>query len=106
MKNEQSQKIRIKIRSYDPKLIESSVKYIVEAIRKHGGDVIGPIPLPTDIRRYQPNRSTFIYKKSREEFELKTHKRLIDIVNPNKNIIETLNDLNLPAGIDVEIKVM
>lgn len=107
-KDEQSQKerLRLRIKSYDTKLIDNSVRQIVEAIKRHGGEVIGPIPLPTEFRRYTVNRSTFVHKKSREQFEMRVHKRLVDIVNPGSKIIESLTDLNLPAGVDVEIKMM
>jgi len=102
----QKEKLQLKIRAYDSKLIENSVRQIVEAIKRQGGEVIGPIPLPTEIRRYTVNRSPFVHKKSREQFELRVHKRLINIVNPQKKIIESLSDLNLPAGVDVEIKMV
>lgn len=106
-KDEQNRKerLRLRVKSYDSKLIDSSVRQIVDAIRKQGGDIAGPIPLPTEFRRYTVNRSTFIDKKSREQFEMRVHKRLIDIVNPQQRIIESLTDLNLPAGVDVEIKM-
>ena len=97
--------MRLCIKSYDAKLIDSSVRQIIEAIHRQGGEIIGPIPLPTEVRRYTVNRSTFVHKKSREQFEMKVHKRLIDVINPSQKIIEALGSLNLPAGIDVEIKV-
>lgn len=99
------ERLRLRIKSYDAKLIDNSIRQIVEAIKQQGGEVIGPIPLPTEFRRYTVNRSTFVHKKSREQFELRVHKRLIDIENPQQKIIESLTDLNLPAGIDVEIKM-
>jgi len=102
----QKEKLQLKIRAYDAKLIESSVRQIVEAIKRQGGEVVGPIPLPTEIRRYTVNRSPFVHKKSREQFELRVHKRLINIVNPQQKIIESLTDLNLPAGVDVEVKMV
>ncbi len=98
------ERIRLRIKSYDTKLIDSSVRQIIEAIRRYGGEVVGPIPLPTEIRRYTVNRSTFVHKKSGEQFEMRVHKRLVDIINPGSKIIESLTDLNLPAGVDVEIK--
>ncbi len=106
-KDEQIRKerLRLRVKSYDSKLIDSSVRQIVEAVRRQGGDIAGPIPLPTEFRRYTVNRSTFIDKKSREQFEMRVHKRLIDIINPQQKIIESLTDLNLPAGVDVEIKM-
>ncbi len=107
-KDEQIQKerLRIKVKAYDTKLIDNSVKQIVEAIKRQGGDVTGPIPLPTEFKRYTVNRSTFVHKKSREQFELRVHKRLVDIMNPEQKIIESLTELNLPSGVDVEIKMM
>lgn len=102
----QKERLRLRIKSYDAKLIDNSVRQIIEAIKRHGGEVVGPIPLPTEIKRYTVNRSTFVHKKSREQFEMRIHKRLIDILNPNKKIIDSLTDLNLPAGVDVEIKMM
>ncbi|MDP1706707.1 MAG: 30S ribosomal protein S10 [bacterium] len=102
--NQPKEKLRLRIKAYDAKLIESSARQIVDAIKRQGGEVIGPIPLPTEIRRYTVNRSTFVHKKSREQFEMRVHKRLIDIMNPEQKTIESLTDLNLPAGVDIEIK--
>lgn len=101
----QKEKLRLKVRAYDAKLIDNSMRQIVEAIKRQGGEVVGPIPLPTEIRRYTVNRSPFVHKKSREQFEMRVHKRLVDIINPQQKIIESLTDLNLPAGVDVEIKM-
>lgn len=100
-----NEKLRLRIRAYDAKLIDSSVKQIIEAVRRQGAEVRGPIPLPTSVRRYTVNRSTFVHKKSREQFEMKVHNRLIDILNPGQKIVESLTDLNLPGGVDVEIKM-
>jgi small subunit ribosomal protein S10 len=101
----QKEKLRLRIKSYDAKLIDSSVRQIVDAIRRQGGDVVGPIPLPTEFRKYSVNRSTFVHKKSGEAFELRVHKRLIDILNPTAKLREALEDLNLPAGVDIEMKL-
>ncbi len=101
----QKDKLRIKIKAYDSKLIDNSVRQIIETIKRQGGDVRGPIPLPTEFKKYAVNRSTFVHKKSGEQFELRIHKRLLDIVNPEQKIIESLTDLNLPSGVDVEIKM-
>ncbi len=103
-KQKQKEVIRIKVKSYDPKLIDKSVRQIIEAIKRYGGEVIGPIPLPTEIKKYTVNRSTFVHNKSKEHFDMKVHKRLIDVMEPDQKIIEALGNLNLPAGIDVEIK--
>ncbi|OGG38995.1 30S ribosomal protein S10 [Candidatus Jorgensenbacteria bacterium GWA1_49_17] len=100
-----AEKLRLRVRAYDAKLIDSSAKQIVEAVRRQGAEVVGPIPLPTGVRRYTVNRSTFVHKKSREQFEMKVHNRLIDILNPGQKIVESLTDLNLPGGVDVEIKM-
>ncbi len=99
------QRLRLRIKSYDAKLIDNSARQIIEAIRRQGGEVIGPIPLPTEFKRYTVNRSTFVHKKSGEQFEMRVHKRLVDIPHPAQKIIESLTDLNLPAGVDVEIKM-
>lgn len=98
-------KIRIKLRAFDHKVIDNSVRQIVEAVLRYGGEVLGPVPLPTEIHKYTVNRSSFVHKDSREQFEMRVHKRLIDILNPNQKIIDALMNLNLPAGVDVEIKM-
>ncbi|RJP44586.1 30S ribosomal protein S10 [Candidatus Parcubacteria bacterium] len=100
------QKLRLRIRSYDHKLIDNSARQIIEAAERNDAKIVGPIPLPTEIRRYTVNRSTFVHKDSREQFELRVHKRLIDIMNPSQRIIESLSNLNLPAGVDIEIKMV
>lgn len=99
------ERLRLRVKSYDAKLIDNSVRQIIEVIRRQGGEVVGPIPLPTEFRRYTVNRSTFVNKKARDQFELRVHKRLVDIMNPQQKTIESLSDLNLPAGVDVEIKM-
>jgi len=99
------EKLRLRIKAYDAKVIDNSVRQIIEAISRQGGDVVGPIPLPTEFRKYTVNSSTFVHKKAREQFELRVHKRLIDVLNPQQKIIESLTDLNLPAGVDVDIKM-
>ena len=100
------QKLRLRIRAYDHKLIDSSARQIIENAERNDATILGPIPLPTEIKRYTVNRSTFVHKDSREQFELRIHKRLIDIENPNQKIIESLSNLNLPAGVDIEIKLV
>ena len=105
-KEEQVAKLRLKIKAYDTKLIDSSARQIVETAKRHDAEVRGPIPLPTEFHKYTVNRSTFVHKNSREQFELRIHKRLIDIINPKQEIVESLGNLNLPAGVDVEIKMM
>ena len=98
--------LRLRIKAYDHKLIDSSCRQIIETAERSDAEMIGPIPLPTETRRYTVNRSTFVHKDSREQFELRVHKRLIDILNPNQKIIESLSNLNLPAGVDIEIKMV
>lgn len=103
--NEIKQRIRIKIRAYDHKLIDQSAKQIVETAQRYGATVSGPVPLPTEIHKYTVNRSTFVHKDSREQYEMRVHKRLIDILNPTAKVIDSLINLNLPAGVDIEIKM-
>ncbi len=105
-KEETVQKLRLRIRAYDHKLIDNSTRLIIETAEKNDAKIAGPIPLPTEMKRYTVNRSTFVHKDSREQFELRVHKRLIDILNPSQKIIESLSNLNLPAGVDVEIKLI
>jgi len=98
-------KIRIKLRAFDHKVIDSSAKQIIEVVSRQGAEVLGPVPLPTEIHKYTVNRSSFVHKNAREQFEMRTHKRLIDVLNPNQKVIEALTTLNLPAGVDIEIKM-
>lgn len=104
-KTEIQQKIRIKIKGYDHRILDNSCQQIIETVMRYGGEVIGPIPLPTEIHRYTVNRATFVKKDAREQFEMRIHKRLIEIPNPNQKIIEALTSLDLPAGVDIEIKM-
>ena len=97
--------LRLKIAAYDHKLIDNSSRQIIETAERNNATVRGPIPLPTVTKKYTVNRSTFVHKDSREQFELRIHKRLIDIFNPTQKIIESLSNLNLPAGVDIEIKM-
>lgn len=105
-KETEKERLRLKIRAYDHKLIDNSCRQIIETAKRHDTEVVGPIPLPTEIKKYTVNRSTFIDKNSREQFELRVHKRLIDILAPNQSIVESLSRLNLPAGVDIEIKMV
>jgi len=102
---ETTQKIRIKLRAYDYKVIDNSTKQIVDIALRYGAEILGPVPLPTEINKYTVNRSSFVHKDSREQFEMRTHKRLIDILNPNPDVIDALMNLTLPAGVDIEIKI-
>jgi len=98
-------KLRLKIKSYDHRLIDNSSRQIIETAIRNGSEILGPIPLPTEIRRYTVNRSTFVHKESREQFEIRVHKRVVDILNPTQKVIESLSNLNLPAGVEIELKM-
>ena len=100
-----NQRIRIKLKAYDNKIIDKSAQQIIETIERYGGKPIGPVPLPTEIKKFTVNRSPFIDKNSREQFEMRIHKRLIDITAPTPKIIDALTNLSLPAGVDIEIKM-
>jgi small subunit ribosomal protein S10 len=99
-----NEKIRIRLKAYDHRVLDTSVKEIVETVKRTGGRVAGPIPVPRRIERFTVNRSPHVDKKSREQFEMRIHKRLIDIQEPTPNTVEELMKLDLPAGVDVEIK--
>jgi len=103
--DESKSRIRIKIRAYDHKIIDQSTRMIIDTAERSGAKVIGPIPLPTEKKKYTVNRSTFVHKDSRDQFEMRTHKRLLDIVEPTPKTIDSLMSLSLPAGVDVEIKM-
>ena len=98
-------KLRIKLKAYDHKIIDNSARQIIDIANRYGVEVIGPVPLPTEILKYTVNRSTFVHKNAREQFEMRVHKRMIDILTPNQEIIEALRDLNLPSGVDIAIKI-
>lgn len=98
-------KLRIKLKAYDHKVIDNSVRQIIDIANRYGAEVVGPVPLPTEILKYTVNRSTFVHKNAREQFEMRIHKRVIDILSPNQDIIEALRDLNLPSGVDISIKI-
>ena len=99
------QKIRIKLKAFDHKILDQSAEQIVEAAERTGAAVAGPVPLPTHIRKFTVIRSPHIDKDSREQFEIRTHKRLIDILDPTSKTIDALTRLNLPSGVDIEIKL-
>ncbi|MBI2474822.1 30S ribosomal protein S10 [Candidatus Uhrbacteria bacterium] len=101
---EEKSRIRIKIKAYDSKIIDQATQTIMKTVERSGAKVIGPVPLPTEKRKYTVNKSTFVHKDSREQYELRVHKRLIDITDPTDKTIDSLMSLNLPAGVDVEIK--
>ncbi|MDP2930360.1 MAG: 30S ribosomal protein S10 [bacterium] len=98
-------KLRIRLRAYDHKILDASCRQIIEVATRFGVGVSGPMPLPTEIRKYTVNRSSFVHKDSREQFEMRIHKRLIDILEPGQKVIDALTNLNLPTGVDIEIKM-
>jgi len=99
------QKIRIRLKGYDHKIVDQSARQIVEAVERTGAVVSGPVPLPTHIQRFSVMRSPFIDKDSQEQFEIRTHKRLIDIIETSSKTIDSLTKLNLPSGVDIDIKL-
>jgi len=98
-------RVRIKIRAYDHKIIDQATRTIIETAERTGAKVIGPVPLPTEKKKWTVNRSTFVHKNAREQFEMRVHKRIVDILDPGAKTIDALTSLNLPAGVDVEIKM-
>ncbi len=100
-----AQKIRLKLRAFESNMLDSSVKDIIETIKKTGAKVRGPVPLPTKVSRYTVLRSPHINKKSREQFEMRIHSRLIDIIDANQQIVDALMKIDLPAGVDIEVKL-
>ncbi|HAV10995.1 MAG TPA: 30S ribosomal protein S10 [Candidatus Moranbacteria bacterium] len=102
---EQSSRIRIKIKAYDNKVIDQSARKIVETAERTGATITGPVPLPTEIHKVTVNKSTFVHKDARDQYEMRVHKRLIDILEPTPKTIESLTNLDLPAGVDIEIKM-
>lgn len=105
-KTEEGAKLRIRVRAYENRVLDNSVRQIVDTALRYDAQVVGPIPLPTEIKKYTVNRSPFIYKNSREQFEMRTHKRMIDILNPNQKTIEALTNMNLPTGVDIDVKML
>ncbi|MFH1783941.1 MAG: 30S ribosomal protein S10 [bacterium] len=99
------QKIRIRLKAYDHKILDQSLKDLVETVKRTGASIVGPIPLPTRISKYTVLRSPHVDKKSREQFEMRIHKRLVDIMQPTPKTVDALMKLDLPAGVDVEIKL-
>ena len=100
------QKLRIRVSAYENKILDASVKQIVDTAIRYDGAVEGPVPLPTEIKKYTVNRASFIDKNSREQFEMRVHKRLIDIANPSPKIVESLTNLNLPSGVNIDVKMV
>ena len=99
-------KLRIRVKAYEHKILDLSVKQIMDTAARFDAVVVGPVPLPTEIKRWTVNRSTFVYKDAREQFEMRVHKRLIDILNPSPKVIEALTNLNLPSGVTIDVKMV
>ena len=99
------QRIRIKILAYDHKIIDQSTKTIIDTAKRSGANIIGPVPLPTEKKKFTVNASTFVHKDGRDQWEMRIHKRLVDIIDPTPKTVDSLMSLNLPAGVDVEIKM-
>ena len=99
-------KLRIKVRAYEHKVLDASVKQIIDTALRYDADILGPIPLPTEMKKYTVNRSSFVFKDAREQFEMRVHKRLIDIQNPSPKVIEALTNLNLPSGVNIDVKMV
>lgn len=99
-------KLRIKVRAYEHKVLDASVKQIIDTALRFDAEILGPIPLPTEMKKYTVNRSSFVFKDAREQFEMRVHKRLIDILNPSPKVIEALTNLNLPSGVNIDVKMV
>lgn len=99
-------RLRIRVRAYENKVLDNSVKQIMDTALRHDATILGPTPLPTEIKKYTVNRSPFIYKNTREQFEIRVHKRVIDILNPGAKTIEALTNLSLPSGVEVDVKML
>ncbi len=98
--------LRIRVRAYENKILDASVKQIMDTAMRYDAKIVGPVPLPTEIKKYTVNRASFIYKNTREQFEIRVHKRLIDIINPNAKTIEALTNLSLPSGVEIDVKML
>ena len=103
---EVTSRLRIRVRAYESKILDVSVKQIIDTALRYDAQVQGPIPLPTEIKKYTVNRAAFVYKNAREQFEMRIHKRLIDILNPTPKIIESLTNLSLPSGVNIDVKLV
>lgn len=105
-KEEVVSKLRIRVRAYESKILDASVKQIMDTALRYDAVVLGPVPLPTEIKKFTVNRASFVYKNAREQFEMRVHKRLLDIVNPGAKVIESLTNLSLPSGVNIDVKMM
>ena len=105
-KEEPISKLRIRVMAYEYKILDLSVKQIIDTALRYDAKIIGPIPLPTEIKKYTVNRSPFVYKNAREQFEMRVHRRVIDIINPSPKIMDALTNLSLPSGVNIDVKIM
>ena len=103
---EAGQKLRIRVRAYDHKILDASVQEILDTAIRYEADVAGPVPLPTETKKYTVNRSTFVHKDAREQYEMRTHKRLIDIEDPDSKVIDALTNLDLPSGVQIDVQMV
>ena len=99
-------KLRIRVRAYEYKILDLSVKQIIDTALRYDAKVLGPIPLPTEIKKYTVNRASFVFKNAREQFEMRIHKRVIDILNPSAKIMEALTNMSLPSGVNIDVKII
>ena len=99
-------KLRIRVKAYEHKILDLSVKQIMDTAARFVAKVVGPVPLPTEVKRWTVNRSTFVHKDAREQFEMRIHKRVIDIMSPNPKVIEALTNLTLPSGVTIDVKMV
>lgn len=103
---ETPQRLRIRVRAYEHKVLDASVKQIIDTTRRLDAKIVGPVPLPTETKKYTVNRAAFIFKDAREQFEMRVHKRMIDILNPSQKVIEALTNINLPSGVNIDVKMI
>lgn len=105
-KEEPVSKLRIRVMAYEYKILDISVKQIIDTALRYDAKIVGPIPLPTEIKKYTVNRSPFVYKNAREQFEMRVHRRVIDIINPSPKIMDSLTNLSLPSGVNIDVKII
>jgi small subunit ribosomal protein S10 len=105
-KEEPVSKLRIRVMAYEYKVLDLSVKQIIDTALRYDAQIVGPIPLPTEMKKYTVNRSPFVYKNAREQFEMRVHRRVIDIINPSPKIMDSLTNLSLPSGVNIDVKII
>ena len=105
-KEEPVSKLRIRVMAYEYKILDLSVKQIIDTAMRYDAKIVGPIPLPTEIKKWTVNRSPFVYKNAREQFEMRVHRRVIDIINPSPKIMDSLTNLSLPSGVSIDVKII